>query len=367
MGGLDVRSELPLPTRFRGCLLGGAIGDALGGPVEFMRKAEIRRSFGPEGIRDYAEVYGRRGAITDDTQMTLFTAEGLIRAFVRQTTKGIASVPSVVSHAYLRWLLTQDASASRILTIGTDGYLWTLPELHSRRAPGNTCLSALTRLKGFTDERAPNDSKGAGAIMRIAPVGLAGAHSADQRSAWVFDQAIRISWITHGHPSGYLSAGAFAVIIHALIQGRSVGDGVEAARAHLAEQPDASETLVKVDQALALARGGTSPDEALAAIGQGWVGEEALGIAIYCAAVAADFDSAVRMAVNHDGDSDTTGALVGQLLGARDGEGVLPERWLRELELRDQIMAVADDLEAFPTWDLHGEDEERIWERYPGW
>lgn len=73
------------------------------------------------------------------------------------------------------------------------------------------------------------------------------------------------------------------------------------------------------------------------------------------------------MAVNHDGDSDTTGALVGQLLGARDGEGALPARWLRDLELRDQITAMADDLVAFPTWDLDGEDYERIWERYPGW
>jgi ADP-ribosylglycohydrolase len=339
-----------------------------GGPVEFMSAAEMRRTFGPDGIRDYAAAYGRRGAITDDTQMTLFTAEGLLRAFVRETLKGIpAVVPSVVSHAYLRWLLTQNASAPNVQEIGRDGWLWKVPELHSRRAPGNTCLSALAMMQGFTDDRAPNDSKGAGAIMRIAPVGLAGAHNGEQLGAWVFDQALRISRITHGHPSGYLSAAAFAVIIHALTLGRALGDGVESARAVVAEQPDSAETLAKIDQAVSLARDGTAPDEALPAIGEGWVGEEALAIAIYCASVATDFDSATRMAVNHDGDSDTTGALVGQLLGARDGEGVLPERWLRDLELRDQITAMADDLVAFPTWDLDGEDYERIWERYPGW
>ena len=111
MGELRVISELSPQNRIRGCLLGGAIGDALGAPVEFMSAAQIRRRFGPDGIGDYAEAYGRRGAITDDTQMTLFTAEGLLRAFVRDTLKGLASFPSVVSHAYLRWLRTQGVTA----------------------------------------------------------------------------------------------------------------------------------------------------------------------------------------------------------------------------------------------------------------
>jgi ADP-ribosyl-[dinitrogen reductase] hydrolase len=69
--------------RIRGCLLGGAVGDALGAPVEFMSTDEIRAAFGPDGIEEFAFAYGRRGAVTDDTQMTLFTAEGLIRAEVR--------------------------------------------------------------------------------------------------------------------------------------------------------------------------------------------------------------------------------------------------------------------------------------------
>jgi ADP-ribosylglycohydrolase len=91
----------------RGCLLGGAVGDALGAPVEFLSLAGIRRQFGPEGIRDLVPAYGRIGAITNDTQMTLFTAEGLLRAWVRHSTKGICHVPAVIHHAYLRWLLTQ--------------------------------------------------------------------------------------------------------------------------------------------------------------------------------------------------------------------------------------------------------------------
>ncbi|MGB8841599.1 MAG: ADP-ribosylglycohydrolase family protein [Aliidongia sp.] len=68
-----------MQNRFRGCLLGGAVGDALGAPVEFMTSAGIAGHFGQQGIRDFVPAYGRRGAITDDTQMTLFTAEGRTR------------------------------------------------------------------------------------------------------------------------------------------------------------------------------------------------------------------------------------------------------------------------------------------------
>lgn len=69
--------------RIKGCLLGGAVGDALGAPVEFLEWAAIRNTFGAQGIVDYAPAYGRLGAITDNTQMMLFTAEGLLRAYVR--------------------------------------------------------------------------------------------------------------------------------------------------------------------------------------------------------------------------------------------------------------------------------------------
>lgn len=358
------RATMAMRSRIRGCLLGGALGDALGAPVEFMSRAEIRRAFGPSGITDLAEAYGRRGAITDDTQMTLFTAEGLLRAFVRETLKGICDVPSVVSHACLRWLLTQDLEGPRLPRVGHDGCLWSVPELHVRRAPGNTCVSALAGLTCFTNERAPNDSKGAGAIMRVAPVGLVVGRGTGDRSDDVFEMAVRISWITHGHPSGYLASAAFAVIIHALVHERTVDEGIGRAKALVACAEGGGETLTAIDRALSLVARATAPDEALAALGGGWVAEEALAIAIYCATVAPDFVTGVRIAVNHDGDSDTTGSLVGQLLGVRDGEHALPAAWLRELELRDAITAVADDLAGFQEWDP---EDDAIWDRYPGW
>jgi len=98
-----------------GCLLGGAVGDALGAPVEFLTLADIRREFGPDGIQDYASRFDRKGAFTDDTEMTLWTAEGLIRADNRGREKGIGDPPGVIWWGLQRWLWTQDGVASRRL------------------------------------------------------------------------------------------------------------------------------------------------------------------------------------------------------------------------------------------------------------
>ncbi len=94
-------------NRIRGCLLGGAIGDALGAPVEFASLAEIRSCFGPAGVEELARAYGRVGGITDDTQLTLFTAEGLILA-ARDAPRSPSRSQTVrcVHRAYLRWLRT---------------------------------------------------------------------------------------------------------------------------------------------------------------------------------------------------------------------------------------------------------------------
>ena len=106
--------------RVKGCLLGGAVGDALGAPVEFLEWSAIEAMFGPQGITDFVPAYGITGAISDDTQMMLFTAEGLMRAFVRGSSRGVCHVPSIVHHSLLRWLMTQDYPAA--IPISEDGW-----------------------------------------------------------------------------------------------------------------------------------------------------------------------------------------------------------------------------------------------------
>ncbi len=351
-------------ARIRGALLAGAIGDALGAPIEFMSFADIQRQYGPDGISDYAPYHGKLGAITDDTQMTLFTAEGLLRAYVRGSLRGICSITSVVSHAYLRWLKTQGITPRA--SIDEKHGLILLRELHSRRAPGNTCLSALQAMTAFTDRKADNNSKGAGGIMRVAPVAMM-FHGRMDQANYVFQLGKESAWITHGHPCGYYSAAAFAVILHALLCNEPLEVGIDRAEKLLSVNPDADETRRALALGVELARQGTLPQEAIPTIGEAWVGEEALGIALYCALVASDLVHGIRLAVNHSGDSDTTGILVGQLLGAKHGEAAIPERWLAPLELRNEIAQLADDLFQHREWNLDEFDfDEAIVQRYPG-
>ncbi|MFM7786598.1 MAG: ADP-ribosylglycohydrolase family protein, partial [Gammaproteobacteria bacterium] len=204
-----------MQSRFAGCLLGGAVGDALGAPVEFMTRAQILQRFGPAGIRGYAPAYGGPGRITDDTQMTLFTAEGLIRAWVRGCLRGLSSCPDVTANAYLRWLHTQGERPARDIAVGMDapGWLFRQTELHSRRAPGSTCLSALRSMTSL-GEPARNNSKGCGGVMRVAPVGLFAWRLAGQESARdAFRLGTDLAALTHGHPTGSLTAGVLAVLV----------------------------------------------------------------------------------------------------------------------------------------------------------
>ena len=346
---------------FTGCLLGGAAGDALGAPIEFHSIHLIRDKYGSAGITDYVAAYGRRGAITDDTQMTLFTAEGLLRAIARRRHKGACHPASVIHHAYIRWLRTQGGrSRSHISQDEMDGWLIGVESLHSSRAPGNTCLSALRGEEMGGLQRPLNNSKGCGGVMRVAPVGLV---AEDEEQA--FSLGCEAAAITHGHPSGYYSAGFFAAIVYHLTEGRSLPEAIELAMRILErpENDEHEECAEAVHRAVALWRVGSlkpSP-EAIERLGGGWVGEEALAISLYCALASQDdFARGVLLAVNHSGDSDSTGAITGNLLGLMLGVGAIPEKWLAELELRAEIETMAGDL--FKQF----EDTDAWLSRYPG-
>lgn len=337
---------------YRGCLLGGAIGDAVGAPVEFMKLPEIRKRFGRAGVTELETAYDRRGAITDDTQMTLFTAEALIRGLHRFQERGIASAAAVARGAYLRWLATQGEQAQ---TFGDPGWLVGVRELHARRAPGNTCLAALRAGGHGTPENPLNDSKGCGGVMRVAPVGLA-------RLEDPFAIGSELAAITHGHRTGHLSAGFLAEVVAQLQDGAEMRQAAHRAMDRLMRESGAEETGTAIEAALSLAAKSSPSSEAVESLGAGWTAEEAVAIGLYCALVARDFEHGVLLAVNHGGDSDSTGSIAGNLLGLVVGERGLPRRWLKELELRQVIATVADDLwEHFGTGHVECSD----FDRYP--
>lgn len=361
-----MHNSISLRSRFRGCLLGGAVGDALGAPIEFQSRESIIKQYGEPGLTDYVPAYGRIGAITDDTQMTLFTAEGLLRAKVRSQLRGICHPPSVVAYSYLRWLQTQGESSA--LSVRTDGWLYSHTALHHRRAPGNTCLSALKNMRSI-GQPAGNNSKGCGGIMRVAPIGLISATLDSVQPERDFALAMDIAALTHGHPTGQIAAGAFAALINLLIRGQPFTNALATVCSILRGHDFHQETLHAIDFAVELAGSGLPAVQAIKKLGQGWVAEEALAISLYCAMIAEDFTHGIILAINHDGDSDSTGAITGNLLGCMLGEEAIPAHWLEHLELRELIGEVAYDLHDCRQWVLGGQNTQQtqyIFDKYPG-
>jgi len=356
------RGEL---DRWRGCLLGGALGDALGYPVEFTKSwKEIESAHGSNAPDRLAYAGAAPAIITDDTQMTLFVAEGFIRAMQRYNGRGICHPPGVIRSALLRWYATQAPDVALSEWQAT-GWLFREPRLHHRRAPGNTNLAALQAQVGNADlptvEHPPNDSKGCGAIMRSAPLGLG---CRDARTA--FEMARDTAVITHGHPSGYLSAAYFAAVVHGVARGGTLPAAMDAADELLSMDRGRRETTHAIKKARKLAAGGVPSPDAIESLGGGWIGEEALAIALACAlTVEGSSPEAVAAALwrsaLHGGDSDSTASLTGNLLGVMHGIRCLPPQWLEELELRDVVERVANDLFACTALRRELDDEE-----YPG-
>ncbi|GAB3418447.1 ADP-ribosylglycohydrolase family protein [Flindersiella endophytica] len=356
-------------SRVRGCLLGGAIGDALGAPIEFVQIEQIREDYGEAGLTDLAPIGGRRGLVTDDTQMTLFTVEGIIRAAVRWD-RGVCHPPAVVHRAYLRWLTTQERQTP---PDDVSGWLGRQQWLYDVRAPGNACLSGLRSGRmGTLQEPVNAYSKGCGTVMRSAPFGLIPTPWYKIKNA--FDFAVECAVLTHGHPTGYLSAGAFAAIVRQLIDGVPLPAAIDGALVLLAEYEGHEETTAALRKAVELAGSEHTPSpEAVHQLGGAWIAEEALAIGVYCALVYPDppqMRQALLLAVNHSGDSDSTGSVCGNLLGAWHGETALPADWVAEVEGRGTILELADDfaMEFTQESQLHGDyGPYTQWtQRYPG-
>lgn len=333
-------------NKFRGCLLGGAAGDALGYAVEFMTAEDIFVKYGENGITEY-ELKDGKALISDDTQMSLFTANGLLVGTTMNITGGhFNSYPSTISMSYCDWLLTQKPGNA----FGSVSWLNNVPELNSRRAPGNTCLTALSSGILGTVASPVNDSKGCGGVMRVAPIGL--YLSSIGFSLYDADMiAAEAAAMTHGHPLGYIPAAALAQIIGYAVNMpespllHSVMSAKHAINRLFPDAPEAADMILLIDKAIELSMMDMDDLDAIRLLGEGWVAEECLAIAIYCALkYTDDFDAAIVAAVNHDGDSDSTGSVTGNILGTYLGLSAIPEKYLRDLELKDVILEIADDL-----------------------
>lgn len=342
----------------RGCLFGGAVGDALGYAVEFIEDYAIFERYGAEGITEYAldKVTGK-ALISDDTQMTLFTANGLLVGDTRGCMRGIQGWPrGYVAMAYQDWLYTQTGSYENRAERGYNQRSWLcdVPNLYARRAPGNTCLSALSEAAraGHVDDyiaNPRNDSKGCGGVMRVAPLALNYQMAIDTLDM----EAAQIAAITHGHSLGYMPAAVLCHIINRIIfpgekkmtlreiviEAKKTAEKLFEGDKHLKELTDI------IDRAIVLSENEFDDLENIRALGQGWVAEETLAIAIYCSLrYENDFSKGIIAAVNHSGDSDSTGAVTGNILGALIGYDAIEDKWKKNLECADIIIEMADDI-----------------------
>ena len=344
-----------LQDKIRGSLIGGAIGDALGYPVEFMSQQEIQEKYGAEGITRFELNAKGIAEISDDTQMTLFTANGLLFGYSRAATRGIMGTPeSYISASYVEWLQTQTGD----IDYTRDHFNWIreVPELHSRRAPGNTCLQALSQIANHKEVN--NNSKGCGGIMRIAPIPLyyngkmKEYHDNSKTTVMVAGEVARI---THKHPLGFLPAALLAHLIGRLLSTESptsyqitqyLNEGVLLLGdiyPNYSKEIDTVEHLVEKAGSLAVST--LTDAEAIKQLGEGWVAEETLAIAIFCVMrYPNDFEKAIVASVNHSGDSDSTGAITGNIMGAICGYEAIPSYYKENLELRWLIEEMADDL-----------------------
>lgn len=336
-------------NKFRGCLIGGAVGDALGYAVEFMDENSIFSEYGKHGITEYKLTNGI-ARISDDTQMTMFTAAALIDCAVS------GNYEEGISRGYLAWYKTQTGGFTKASGNSDNSKineLLNLPELYSKRAPGVTCMSALGSGKCGTIEDPINNSKGCGGVMRVAPIGLmfANGYFPNVTQTEIDMLGAKAAAVTHGHELGYIPAAALVHIINFLITKSrytivdAVAESTLAMHKLFGDTENVKLFHKLMERSVELAESGADDLTAIHVLGEGWVAEETLAIAVYCAVkYQDDFDRAVCAAVNHSGDSDSTGAVCGNILGTFLGYDKIPQKFKDDPELCDTLLDLADEL-----------------------
>jgi ADP-ribosylglycohydrolase len=306
---------MDMSDRALGCLSGAAGGDSFGASVEFMSTREILRRYGPHGVTDLVGAFGLPpGVITDDTQQALAVASGLVKSLLHSLKRGV--VRREVWAALKRWHASQSIPGQS-------------------RAPGGTSMGSLGRERAGTMKNPPNRSDSCGSVMRVHPVGIAFAGNPEL----AFLVGMEVSVLTHGGGEAVTAGGAMAALISSLMTGASLNDSLEIMTALInrlgaAPLPVTNRVLSLRDDELDQ----ISMDE----IGSGWEADDALAMSIFAARRYPDsYYYAVWLAVNHSGDSDSTGSMAGAIMGTLHGIDAVPRDWRDILERRAELFRLA--------------------------
>ena len=357
-------------NKFIGCLLGGAIGDALGYPISFLNEDDNIQEFGKKIVTEY-KLIDDRAIISDVTQMTLFTANAILVGKSRIATRGIG-VPMRVYclMGYYDWLRTQEMTFEDAQKIhkGYKGdnsdycitWLSNIPAIYNTRFIRETCISAIkTRKKEengsiefnkvFIDKPI-NNCKRVEGITRITPMSLA----FDPKNIEDIDkEAAEIAAITHGHPLSHMTAAFLTHVMNRIIykydEYQTFEEIVLEARNPISclfsSYNYIEEFIDKVNLAISLSKNNYSDLKNILKFKEPWNADEALAISLYCVLqYYDDFDKAITTAINNNGDSASIGAMTGSIVGAIVGENKISNKWKEKLELKEIIIELADDL-----------------------
>jgi ADP-ribosylglycohydrolase len=291
-----------------GLLFGLALGDALGAPVEFRTLPQIKAAFGQSGIQEPPDP----ALYTDDTQMTLALTEGLLMAGLNAL---LDEQMTTVGRRFIEWRHS--------------------PE--NNRAPGAACLNGVARFESGVSwsEAGCVNSKGCGSAMRVATIGYLYQHD----EARLRELAAASSLITHRHPTAIAAALVAAYAVKLALDGTPPGDYL---RLMMSFTDGMSDEMDDALRRIGHVGAWTDEEAALDHIGQGWTGEEAVALALYCVVrYPDDYPACMRRAANTNGDSDSIACIAGGIMGARLGVDAIPAEWRERCENASYLATLA--------------------------
>lgn len=341
-------------SKFEGAIIGSALGDAFGYPLMALSYDEICDKFEKHGALELAVCRKTNTAyFTEATQMSLFTADGIIWSKNEHAAYENGAVATYVFYSYQMWLYMQTK------TIAGREYEW----LFDRSRNPN--ISSLLKNKGLGKSRRLNDvnidalldsrdgvfgtltrrlnnNDDNGAVKRVTPAGLFYGENADM----AFRMGCDIGAITHSAPNGYLPCGVYCAMLSEILGGASPDDALNEAMALLVSYPESGPLYESLQKAAELANDeDTDPQEGIAELGDGKTAISTLSIAVYSAILhQSNFKYAIALAANHDGDSSACAAITGGILGAWYGVKGLPKPWLKKIQYAALLETVADVL-----------------------
>ena len=335
-------------SAYRGCLLGMAVGDAMGYTVDNKSWQEIREDYGPNGLLGYDLVNGYAD-VTSYTQLAAFTCNGLLFGLTRGQLSGkMAPYIKYIEMSSREW-----AASQRSWGRPNRCYCWLLrrPDLCRRHCMDTRMLDTLSREQPCTLESPSNNFSDPAGLTTAIGVGL-------------FFHRDRMDWremsrlgaesvaLTHGSPTAFLSGAVLTNIIRVLL-GRptaplkkvflAAAEAVKEQFGHQYSQAFDIATLIR--HAITYSEThGVRAVEVMERLGCDNAAQVLAGAIYTCLVCGEDFDRAMIVAVNHSGRSAAVGALAGAILGARMGERELPEFYVESLEIAPVLRELADDM-----------------------